>query len=294
LSAVSGTLLPDQDSATIQFLEDKWNVFLYLFVCPAYVSLCFHIMGLAGKHWGRRTTIGDTPRVKKRRRSRLFFATLLVTAFSIMFVTNFLFDAVHAPSTYHGIVVKYWYLQAAGGQPVLNQAGFFYVILNFILISITFLAVFAYVALLLDALSTVASLELGQCANAREIVIELDPYLSAMLVAKWVAAVYIVNIFVWSFSPGSSATSANLAFSVGGVVLVGWLGTMFPRIYLERRLRLYRRQCEEAGVAAEDLQLLPARSMRSAKVVDFLLGLSFVWAYFGVDPIRDPFRLVFG
>jgi len=294
MCALSGTLNADSDPATIRFFEDKWNLWLYLLVCPTYVSLCVHIMDLAARHWGKRAVREASPRLKKLRRSRLFFTVVLVVVCSTLFVTNYLYNAVNTPAAYNGVPVTYWFLQAGDGGRILNQAGFFYVILNFMLISITFVAVMAYVALLLDALSIVNNLELGKCGSAATVVGELNAYLGAMLVAKWLAAVYIINIFIWTLSPIGAATSDNLIMSVGGLVLVGWLGTMLPRIYMERRLRLYRQQCEDAGVPPEDLRLLPVKAMRWGQLVDVVLGASFIWAFLDIDPIRDPFQMIFG
>lgn len=328
---MSGTLIWDDDPGTLQFGEDIWNIGLYLTIVPLYMAFCVHLIGLAARYWAMpRRHASPSDENRKRNRARFFWCIIWIFCIAILFVSNYLYDAIFADT----IEVRYWFLSQRDGQQYVNQSGFFYIIFNFVLISFTLAAVFCYVSLVLDAMSAAKLIGTPGLRTAEEVVYAFHSFFGAMLTAKWLAVIYIFNILIWQLSPLAAGTGENFWLSVGAILLMGWLGTLLPRIYIEKKLRHYRRELEAMRTRYVDerarydleisriaqrnwlqkispwdkptfpappspppefgkIELLPRRAAIAGQVADTLGGLTFLFSVFGHDILTSPLRALF-
>lgn len=118
-----GTLFGN-DPNRLYFLQDKWNIPLYIFVCPLYVALACRLIILTFKHWATLSDFARELAVSNRppETRRLWLALFVIFSLCAFFITNYMYDILN-PSN---VKPLYWFMNdVAGGQRILNRAGFY-------------------------------------------------------------------------------------------------------------------------------------------------------------------------
>jgi hypothetical protein len=170
----------------------------------------------------------------------------------------------------------------------LNRAGYYYVFLNAVLLFITSMAAFCYIALSIEIFRfgkfvpefVAVHREAGSAAGggghealqAAELKIQetLDEYAYSYIVAKVLVATYGVNIVIWQMSPARGVANVNSA--IVALAIIGLIFLVVPRLYLNSRWhRVKFAVLKEAGKTddpsiGEDLK--PRRFRRTETVLD--------------------------
>jgi hypothetical protein len=125
LCLIEGTLF-GSDPSRRYFVQDGWNIFLYVFVCPTYVALSCWLIALTITKWSalanyadQKTGIDFHPRSPHRLYGVFFVAFLLCT----VFITNYMYDILNpAPEDAERARV-YWFVRAlSDGTPNTKQS----------------------------------------------------------------------------------------------------------------------------------------------------------------------------
>ncbi len=234
LCVIEGTFIGERTEIRY-FIQDGWNIFLYSFACPIYVTLGIAIINKSISHWGDLADYADeksSPDESNRRKYRfplvLFFALLICTGF----ITNYMFDVLH-PSD---IVAKqariYWFMADAGnGVRALNRVGYYYVVLNFTLLFVTLLSASCFISLATEVIRAGNAGSIDKIDTFTVLQSRLEAFTKTYLLTKGIAAAYALNIIVWAISPlgnTSNLLASQIALSIVGVFFVA-----IPRQYIE-------------------------------------------------------------
>ncbi len=289
----SGTLLPvslaaPSEGAAITFLSDPWNVVLYLLVVPLYVSCAVFLVYITALSWKRLNAVyaESVP-------SPSFWSssTRLIGFFTISFVISGFYTSEYLADLADPKVTKYlyWFFDPnVTAVRTLNRAGYYYVFLNSVLLFITAMAAFSYVALSIEIFrfgkcvpEFVAAVgrNAGDAAEGRQAALltaetriqeTLDEYAYSYIVAKVLVATYAVNVVIWQLSPASRVNNVDSA--IVALAIIGLIFLVIPRLYLNSRWhRVKFAVLKEAGKTddpsiGEDLK--PRRFRRSEVILD--------------------------
>lgn len=287
----SGTLFPlsltrPAEGASISFLSDWWNIVLYLVVVPLYVSCAVFLIYITAISWKRMNAVyaSEVGAV-----SFWSASTRIIGFFTVSFVIAGFYIAEYIADLADPEITKYvyWFFSpAAESGRTLNRAGYYYVFLNAVLLFITAMAAFCYIALsieifrfgkfvpeFLDAVgrSTGETSRHAALAVAEAKIQEtLDEYAYSYIIAKVLVATYAVNVVLWQMSPASLV--ANVDSAIVALAIIGLIFLVVPRLYLNSRWhRVKFAVLKEAGKTSDPSigeELKPRRFRRSETWLD--------------------------
>ena len=225
MAGLSGTWRA-MPGCSVEFREDKWNILLYLLVCPAYVTLCVRLVLLSmERDPGQLGPLAESTAGQTR---RVFLCLFLVSVFSSVLITNYVNDAMDSTV----VEPAYWFVDSVAGIRRLNAAGLYYIVLNFALLFITFLGGAGFIAVSIDGIRL-----------ARELLdsgrpIELDIYelrvkrlLHAYFFGTLLAAAYSINIYIWQLSP--LGATKNIHVAATALTALGIFFVAIPKQYID-------------------------------------------------------------
>lgn len=276
-----GTLY-GSDPNRLYFLKDRWNIILYVVVCPVYVALSCRLIIVTFKHWAALSDFAHelAPASRPPEARRLSLALFTIFLLCAFFITNYMYDVLDP----NNVKTLYWFMnEAAGGPRTLNRAGYYYVVLNFSLLFITALGIFCFFSLALEVIWVGNGIKTGKVSDFRILRKKLDSFTEAYVIAKLLAADYIVNAFIWKASP--LGQTANLR--AAGLVLtaVGVFFLAVPRLYVELKWFQYRTLSAGGPDEEEDYY----KDLRRGKlqiwmhVLDTFFFGGFVASFWGLD-----------
>jgi len=251
----------DYDACTINFLEDRTNIFLYATVVPCYVSICIILLITSANHWYGLVDIIDRTQIQDNKKvwrnvSSFFLVIFFCTIVSVLYIHD-AFDphrikalsgtTCEYPSDKSGRFVYYWFLDNNGRA---NFAGYYYAFLNFILQMITVITGLCFISVNIDAVRYVNYWQKSLFTTlSPEIVAKHVKFLDTVyILAKILASVYLINIFAWKGSPlgcldQSQTEPTDCTFNVGlselFMITVGLILVNFPRQYVVNILEKY-------------------------------------------------------
>ena len=188
----------------------------------------------------------------------------------------------------HLTTTLYWFFNSVGGVRTLNRAGYYYVFLNSVLLFITSMAAFCYIALSIEifrfgkylpqvaasinrATTSDAAAKKGSLADIESKIQEtLDEYAYSYIIAKVLVATYAVNIILWQASPAGKVANVNSA--IVALAIIGLVFLVVPRLYLNSKWHRIKHAMLSAGgeVDADDIgeELTPRRFRKSETWLD--------------------------
>lgn len=273
------------DANTVYFSTDRWNLALYTFVCPAYVGLCSCMIVLFIR---QSTIVGKlADDLGGLRRSlwtaRFPVALIAITCVTAIIVWKYIRDILDLKNVPQG----YWFMtKPIDGVRYLNDVGIYYVVLNFCLLLITVTAALCFFSMFFETvrvgegLRTLGSDSTIDFGTIKE---RLTSFTESYLLAKLLCGVYILNIWIWGFSPLGRTTNidvASIALAVMGLFFIS-----FPRYYVELMWRDYEVKSGRKKKPAEPQDIRSAKERLSVNVVDSLLISTFVLNYFGLKEL---------
>jgi hypothetical protein len=284
LLCLSAGTLYGSDPGRLYFMQDRWNIVLYLAVCPSYVAGSICLIVTTFRHWARLNQFaselaGAAP--ARNRGGRLGLALFTILLICGVAISSYMYEALNADQ----VKPLYWFMEDGGRLRTLNRVGFYYIALNFVLLFITALAVFCFFSVAMDAMWVGRSLAGGGVTQFKVLRERLEAFTEVYLLTKFIAAVYMVNTIIWKHSPlGGQGSTANIL--VAGVLLTA-IGVFFiavPRLYVELKWYEYKLTVatnEDADNAFDDLR--PRGIRLSSHLLDLLIIGTFIGAFWGVD-----------
>lgn len=253
---VSGTFWPDTDPLRLTLLEDRWNLALYAFICPAYLAVCVLMLGASVSYWSKTLPGPGAPEhLASLRNWRLLISLALCLLAASVLIVNYIFDTV-----FNGPGTLYWFLDR---PDVVNRAGFYYVILNYSLLLITAVSILAYLGTVVSALSEIGqlSVERNTAKDRKALLASIDhinDFWEIMTLARILAALYITNTFIWKFSPLGDGTATNLWIAVLAITLVGVIGTVVPKFVANRKFGELRAKIIALKIDPDEMTKVPS------------------------------------
>lgn len=322
LTLSEGRFLEDTDPCTINFLEDSTNIVLYASVVPLYVGLGIVLILVSIRHWyslidvlDRQTT---TEGIKVWRNVSSFLAVVVLCIMLTVLYINDSFDPARIPNTSDAACTYpqasgalgesftyYWFLNEAGRA---NLAGYYYAILNFILQFLTVAAGLCFISVNIDAVRYINfwKSSLSEKLTPQRVARQIKFLDSAYILAKLLASVYIVNIFLWKGSPLGclhQTCTLNVRLAEMFMVVVGFILVNFPRRYVVHMVeQFYKTNAPEDEFKVKFLGLSDVIDDRAAywknypgglwaavlvTLIDFYLLSAFVEVFIDSGAIRD-------
>lgn len=226
LAAATGRLLPDQSALTHNFFEDIPNLINYLIICPGYVVFGFYYIFTLGRFYSEThvvISIADTSE-QRNRVPRIILVALAVFTLSSLTVSGYMLEFIGYSQLYWGQAFT------PEGVKVLTTAGFYYLILNFVLSLTVMLVVFYILKLFSVSYHLEKTFRACQAAgyppanfsedNVKQ---ELASFASAYVFAKLYMLFIYANVYTWAMNEpaGSRMLGATAsAASIGILILV--------------------------------------------------------------------------
>lgn len=279
----SGTLLPDphSDPKRLSFLEDTWNLALYALICPGYVAVCILIIGASISYWDKTLPGPGAPEhLASVRNWRLLLSLALCLLAASVLIVNYIFDSV-----FNGLDELYWFLHA---PHVINKAGFYYVILNYSLLLITAVSILAYLGTVVSALSEISQLSVEDDSEPSRVALRanidhVNDFWEIMTLARILAALYIINTYIWNYSPLGRATASNFWIAVFAITLVGVIGTVLPKTLANRKFKQLRGKILALKIDPDEMTRVPSGVNFWGRAADIVVVAGFPLSMLGLD-----------
>jgi hypothetical protein len=225
MAGLSGTFFRVA-GCSVEFVEDKWNFWLYLLVCPAYVTLCIRLVLLSmERDPGQLRPLAGSTAGQTR---RVFLCVFLVSIFSSLLITNYVNDAMN-PAV---VEPAYWFIDSVGGVRRLNGAGLYYIVLNFALLFVTFLGGAAFISISIDGIRLSRELlDSGTHIEHDIYALRLNRLLVAYFFGTLLASCYSINIFIWQESP--LGATGNIHVAAAALTALGIFFVAIPKQYID-------------------------------------------------------------
>ena len=288
LAVRSGTFLTSSTFNGLSFLYDRWNFGIYLVVVPLYVSCAIFLIYIAAISWKRLNSIysleaGVSSFWSNSTRIVGFFAISFILAG--LYISEYISDLADPKVT----TELYWFFtQASTGVRTLNRAGYYYVFLNSVLLFITAMAAFCYIALSIEIFrlgkyipQVAAAIDPSADVTAKRALLAdleskiqeaLDEYAYSYIIAKVLVATYAVNIILWQWSPAGKVSNVNSA--VVALAIIGLVFLVVPRLYLNSKWYRLKyamlRVSSDAEIPGLGEELKPRRFRRLETWLDVL------------------------
>lgn len=249
---------------SLGFLEDRWNMFLYFLICPAYVTLCIRmvILALERESDNNKAYIQHTLSTQTK---RLFLNIFLITVFSSILITNYVKDALD-PSV---VFVDYWFVENISGIRRLNGAGLYYIVLNFSLLFVTFLGGSAFISISLDGIG-LSKILLMEKTDFKTYKARLDRLVHAYYLGVYLVACYAINIIIWKHSP--LGATFNIHIAGAAFTAIGIFFVTVPRRFIEHRWAEYcARLNVQESIEIEHQEIIPPEQASKINILQLLI-----------------------
>lgn len=272
---VEGTL-QEGDPSRRAFLEDGWNLFFYAAVCPTYVGLSCALVAVTIRKWSDLAdfadqTSGATPQRRSCYRVYSVFAGALILC--TVFITNYMQDILHPTAVAAAQAKVYWFMEAAvDNVRIPNRVGYYYISLNFALLFITLLGIACFLSLSAEVFRIGNAKSVDKIHSFDVLHVQIRSFTTAYILAKGLAATYLVNYFVWAVSP--LGQTDNLLVAQIALTIVGGFFVAVPRQYVEMR---WYELWQQSGKSFEFAETRPPR----IKAVASFLDAAFIALIFG-------------
>lgn len=229
LCAISGTLINEQsDPRKISFFSDIWNITFYIAICPLYVTFCIRLVLLLLEGPRAQAEVnegkGEILYVDQIR-NRTILSLSAIFLLSSLLITNYISDAVKIEKTY-------WFLTETAQVRTLNVVGFYYIVLNFSLLFLTFLGGASFISISIDDMRVAKNLiDSDRPLEFKTYKRRLERLIKAYIFGVFLTILYGLNMLIWKWSP--LGENSNLA--IGGVAftVIGLFFVAIPKRYIQ-------------------------------------------------------------
>jgi len=242
----------------LSYAADLHNLFLYLSVIPAYVSVALCLVLTCAIAW--RKLRDHAEQVGSARNSSIINAIRTTACITValgassFFIVQYQNDLAD-PGVIHEV---YWFFhQTEMGGRSINIAGIYYFTMNGTLLFITLVAVLCFVSVSFEIFRLGRSIELSTFAITRQGTIDNgDNYISLqesrlkgyLSESTWCYAglklsvcLYVVNIWIWQLSPAGRV--GNVHWAIFALVIVGVVFVTIPHLYLASKWHNHKVSC---------------------------------------------------
>lgn len=234
LCFIEGTLF-GSDPSRRYFVQDGWNIILYIIVCPTYVALSCYLIALTIGEWSVLADYADAkaePDSRTRSSHRLYAVFFWAFLLCAVFITNYMYDVLNPGLQDAAKARVYWFMQdLEGGKRTLNRVGYYYLVLNFSLLFVTLLGLACFLSLAAEVIRAGNAKAVDRIDSFDALHVKLQSFTTAYLLAKGLTAAYVLNYFIWALSPlgkTENLLAAQIALTVVGVFFIA-----VPRQYVE-------------------------------------------------------------
>lgn len=277
----AGKVAFESPPATIYFLDDWWNLLLYLIVCPTYVGLTCWLVVIVIKGYGeikafKQNEISYNNRPGRFRILKSMALGILILSVAFFLTTNYINDIM--------ILVTqgkyYWFLTKMGNEYQIGTLGIYYFLLNFSLLITTLIALTFFMSVYslimrvgraLESKNEIGNLEFNTLKE------KLSMFTEAYIVTKGIVACYVANIWIWADSPLGKGVTENFAVAVILLTIIGVFMVSFPRYFVELqwyKLKLRVSDQVELNTSYDDLRTFEIKNI--AQILDYLFIGGFV------------------
>lgn len=299
-TALNGTLIGN-DENIIYFLQDWWNLALYILICPLYVGLTCWLVVIVIKSWNeiydyQKREINQNSQRNKFKIIKAISLALLILSVAFFLTTNYINDVLTLKETNQ----FYWFLSEVNDSGIsvqqenvkqyeLRGIGIYYFLLNFSLLIVTLIALTFFMSIYKLLMKIGKSLairkEIGKL-EFDEIKSKLSTFTEGYIVTKGIIAAYIVNIWIWAASPIGQGTTNNLIIALALLTIIGFFLVSFPRYFVELqwyKLKLRASDKEILNKSYEDLRTFKVKVI--AQILDWIFIGGF--AFYAIQKIFE-------
>lgn len=249
---------------TISFFQDWYNWALYLVVCPIYVSSAICLLVTTALSW--RTLNGYYQPDAQTRGFKISTATRVAGFITVSFLITGFYAAEYItdlanPGTTPAL---YWFFDwSRSGPRILNRTGDYYLFMNAVLLYLTSMAAFCYIAIsiemfrigknirrsvfFVDEAAADLKADFEKVVSEKEAAIRrtLSDFSYSYVMAKLLVFTYAVNIIIWQVSPAGHVKNMNSA--IVAVIIIGLIFLVIPRLYLNSKWHELKIEFVEPG-----------------------------------------------
>ncbi len=291
------------------FFDDWANIILYTFVVPTYVALCIVIYYISRAFLNQKSVrkyegSDITAKVIHGTRPKYTYGvwqigvmvtTVLVTAslISIVYqsdVYNLLLCVDENFCNGSGEPLLYWFLTENGSSVTYNDAGIYYILLNFFLMLTIIVCILYYYASAFSVIGLKKYIDQGLYDNPEHLTLDLKIYAQLYVYAKWLFFAFIVNTYIWKESYLGNVT--NVDVTLVAYAAVGSFLLPIPNYIVQTSWNLRQRKLYLSGLItkrADGFTIYPrGRILVSKNIASFLIGSFFsigVLTLLGLEPL---------
>jgi hypothetical protein len=294
LSWFSGTMGPNVPGY-LSFFDDRWNVALYIFVVPLYVAFCVCILREYLLAWtivhrlkletAEQETEGASRKQSSSIRTQIMFLVVLA-ATGIFIVTYFAGVETYHMKQGEGSPARdlYWFVKARTSEGIIyNFVGYYYIVLNAVLLFISLLAATCYVSISIEVMRIGSSIGSGTKLDEplKNLVKQLlAVFNNTYFFGKMVTFAYVLNTFIFAKSPLGYSHIVNVYASIFIVSMVGLFFVPLPRRSLQNNWNNFLKAIDARRTETEDIdQAMKGIYPAAIKWADLILGLTGLLAF---------------
>lgn len=229
-----GTLY-GEDPTRRYFFQDWFNLLLYAFVCPLYVSLCCCIIANCIQGWSDLADYADKisgPSPVNRQNWRIFVVFLIAISLCTLFITNYIHDVLTPDAEHASIARVYWFMrELEGNVRALNRVGYYYVVLNFSLQLFVLIGAACFISMASEVLRVGKVDDVNRIESFKKLECELATFTRGYAFTKGVVATLALNTMIWQLSP--LGKTDNLVAAQVLLLVVGIFFVAVPRQFVE-------------------------------------------------------------
>jgi hypothetical protein len=229
LCAISGTLINEQsDPRKISFFSDIWNITFYIAICPLYVTFCIRLILLLLEGPRARVEVNEEKGeilYVDQIRNRTILSLSAIFLLSSLLITNYISDAVKIEKTY-------WFLTEIAQVRTLNVVGFYYIVLNFSLLFLTFLGGASFISISIDDMRVAKNvIDSDRPLEFKTYKRRLERLIKAYIFGAFLTILYGLNMLIWKWSP--LGENSNLAIGGAAFTVIGLFFVAIPKRYIQ-------------------------------------------------------------
>jgi hypothetical protein len=291
---LSGTLFtstPDR----LAFGKDRWNLVLYLIVAPIYIAFAVSILREYLLAWAIIYKLDTLIVTVNRPQTKGTFAAAVRTQFMFLAVLAatgiFIVTYFAGVESYHLRPTAgqpgnriYWFVKAVTSQGVVyNIVGYYYIVLNAVLLFMSLLAAACYVSISIEVIRIGNSIEHhGKLdAKLRKLVLQLlAVFNNTYCFGKIIAFAYVLNTLIFAYSPLGYSHIVNVYASAFIVSVIGLYFVPLPRRSLQKNWDKFKKSIDAKDSDTKSIdQQMQGIYPNFVKVADIILGTTAFLAF---------------
>lgn len=297
------------------FNDDLANTILYIFVVPVYIALCVVIISISRSFQNQlsirknertnevqKVVDGTRPKLVQPKWSIGIMVIVVILA-AILFSANYQHDVYnlllctskdHCNSTQAPLL--YWFLTEGDFGVTYNASGFYYIILNFILILTIIISVLFFYSSAFSVVAITKYIDKGLYDDFDDLSTDLRQYSLLYVYTKWLFLLFIINTYIWKISYLGDVENLDItlfAFTIIGSILLPLPNYIVQMSMNLRQRKLYLSDDHDLSKRSPAFSIFPrGRKMVMKNVANFFIALFFIKSIPGIlIVLRDVFGI---